>query len=40
MFASWSAGDFGAVGATEWLEVRLTTGVFSLVSSVFYIIST
>jgi len=21
VFASWSAGDFGAVGATEWLEV-------------------
>lgn len=21
IFASWSAGDFGAVGATEWLEV-------------------
>ncbi|KAK7808702.1 hypothetical protein U0070_011777 [Myodes glareolus] len=22
IFASWSAGDFGAVGATEWLEVK------------------
>lgn len=22
VFASWSAGDFGIVGATEWLEVR------------------
>lgn len=21
IFASWSAGDYGAVGATEWLEV-------------------
>lgn len=21
VFASWSAGDFGAIGATEWLEV-------------------
>lgn len=25
MFASWSAGEFGNVGATEWLEVRTTT---------------
>nr|XP_045007844.1 transferrin receptor protein 1 [Jaculus jaculus]XP_045007845.1 transferrin receptor protein 1 [Jaculus jaculus] len=25
IFASWSAGDFGAVGATEWLEGYLTT---------------
>ncbi|XP_075717925.1 transferrin receptor protein 1 isoform X2 [Rhinoderma darwinii] len=25
VFASWSAGDFGAVGATEWLEGYLTT---------------
>lgn len=23
MFASWSAGEYGSVGATEWLEVRL-----------------
>lgn len=23
MFASWSAGEYGNVGATEWLEVRL-----------------
>lgn len=22
MFASWSAGEYGSVGATEWLEVR------------------
>ncbi|EPY80512.1 transferrin receptor protein 1 [Camelus ferus] len=22
VFASWSAGDFGAIGATEWLEVK------------------
>lgn len=22
MFASWSAGEYGNVGATEWLEVR------------------
>lgn len=21
MFASWTAGEYGAVGATEWLEV-------------------
>lgn len=21
MFASWSAGEYGSVGATEWLEV-------------------
>lgn len=21
IFASWSAGEFGSVGATEWLEV-------------------
>ncbi|XP_069830543.1 transferrin receptor protein 1 isoform X2 [Dendropsophus ebraccatus] len=25
VFASWSGGDFGAVGATEWLEGYLTT---------------
>ncbi|XP_040284341.1 transferrin receptor protein 1 isoform X2 [Bufo bufo] len=25
VFASWGAGDFGAVGATEWLEGYLTT---------------
>ncbi|KAM5164884.1 transferrin receptor protein 1 isoform 2-T2 [Mantella aurantiaca] len=25
VFASWSAGDFGAVGATEWLEGYLST---------------
>ncbi|XP_077146360.1 transferrin receptor protein 1 isoform X2 [Ranitomeya variabilis] len=25
VFASWSAGDYGAVGATEWLEGYLTT---------------
>uniref|UniRef100_A0A8C6R7S5 Transferrin receptor protein 1 n=1 Tax=Nannospalax galili TaxID=1026970 RepID=A0A8C6R7S5_NANGA len=25
IFASWSAGDFGAVGATEWLEGYLTS---------------
>lgn len=23
MFASWSAGDYGAVGATEWLEASM-----------------
>lgn len=23
MFASWSGGEYGSVGATEWLEVRL-----------------
>lgn len=23
VFASWSAGEYGSVGATEWLEVRL-----------------
>lgn len=22
VFASWSAGEYGSVGATEWLEVR------------------
>lgn len=22
IFASWSAGEYGSVGATEWLEVR------------------
>lgn len=22
MFASWSGGEYGSVGATEWLEVR------------------
>lgn len=24
MFASWSAGEYGSVGATEWLEVSTT----------------
>lgn len=23
VFASWSGGEYGSVGATEWLEVRL-----------------
>ncbi len=23
VFASWSAGEYGSVGATEWLEVRV-----------------
>lgn len=23
LFASWSAGEYGSVGATEWMEVRL-----------------
>lgn len=25
MFASWSAGEYGSVGATEWLEVRFAS---------------
>lgn len=27
MFASWAAGDYGAVGATEWLEVGIAVCV-------------
>lgn len=23
VFASWSGGEYGSIGATEWLEVRL-----------------
>lgn len=23
MFASWSAGEYGNIGATEWLEVTI-----------------
>lgn len=24
VFASWSAGEYGSIGATEWLEVRVS----------------
>lgn len=28
VFASWSGGEYGNIGATEWLEVRLACFVF------------
>uniref|UniRef100_A0AAX7SNT6 Transferrin receptor protein 1 n=1 Tax=Astatotilapia calliptera TaxID=8154 RepID=A0AAX7SNT6_ASTCA len=30
VFASWSAGEYGSVGATEWLEVRNASGLVIL----------
>lgn len=30
MFASWSGGAYGSVGATEWLEVRLFAHLMKL----------
>uniref|UniRef100_A0A8C3P8S6 Transferrin receptor protein 1 n=1 Tax=Chrysemys picta bellii TaxID=8478 RepID=A0A8C3P8S6_CHRPI len=39
VFASWSAGEFGAVGATEWLEVTnlgLLTDAFYLIQAYLF----
>ncbi|TTN01735.1 Transferrin receptor protein 1 [Bagarius yarrelli] len=36
VFASWSAGEYGAVGATEWLEVGNGFKVFALCSSALF----
>lgn len=32
VFASWSGGEYGNIGATEWLEVRLTCFVLSFIT--------
>ncbi|XP_013768555.1 transferrin receptor protein 1-like [Pundamilia nyererei] len=36
VFASWSAGEYGSVGATEWLEVRSAWQRFRLAAFFFY----
>uniref|UniRef100_A0A673XHD0 Transferrin receptor protein 1 n=1 Tax=Salmo trutta TaxID=8032 RepID=A0A673XHD0_SALTR len=39
VFASWSAGEYGSVGATEWLEVRTQDKNANLRTTVFLLVS-
>lgn len=39
VFASWSGGEYGSIGATEWLEVRIALQLrFFSYCSLFFLI--